>query len=235
MNLPVPRSKPIIGETRSLRGFKVKPRFEEVVRHLGNQPKAKPKPKVEQKIRVTEQIALDLNRPAAVYGIWRRNSLTRLELPSTWNQDADYIALAAVTISDALENEVSSLSSQGTLARATILDAYGSELAEVAADTIDAIICREASSLGLNAERRISPGYEDWPIEQQRPLFDALLPEDIGIHLSPSLIMIPKKSISFAKPLGAKLAEEDQQTRKQRCNYCDLTTCKHRKPRGDTR
>jgi hypothetical protein len=45
----------------------------------------------------------------------------------------------------------------------------------------------------------MSPGsLEDWPIEQQRPLFSLLgnVEASIGVKLNKSLLMIPRKSVS---------------------------------------
>jgi hypothetical protein len=46
---------------------------------------------------------------------------------------------------------------------------------------------------------RMNPGsLADWPIEEQRPLFTLLgnAQELIGVHLTPSLMMVPTKSVS---------------------------------------
>ena len=55
----------------------------------------------------------------------------------------------------------------------------------------------EAYHLGQIA--RMNPGsLADWPIEEQRPLFTLLgdVHEGIGVHLTPSLMMVPTKSVS---------------------------------------
>jgi len=46
---------------------------------------------------------------------------------------------------------------------------------------------------------RMNPGsLADWPIEEQRPLFTLLgnVQKIIGVHLTPSLMMVPTKSVS---------------------------------------
>ena len=56
---------------------------------------------------------------------------------------------------------------------------------------------REYYQLGQIA--RMNPGsLADWPIEEQRPLFTLLgnVQELIGVHLTPSLMMVPTKSVS---------------------------------------
>jgi hypothetical protein len=56
---------------------------------------------------------------------------------------------------------------------------------------------RDYHQLGQTA--RMNPGsLADWPIEEQRPLFALLgkVQELIGVHLTPSLMMVPTKSVS---------------------------------------
>jgi hypothetical protein len=55
------------------------------------------------------------------------------------------------------------------------------------------------SQFGLDQISYMSPGsLEDWPIEQQRPLFSLLgnVEASIGVKLNKSLLMIPRKSVS---------------------------------------
>lgn len=55
------------------------------------------------------------------------------------------------------------------------------------------------AQFGLDQISYMSPGsLEDWPIEQQRPLFSLLgdVEGSIGVKLNKSLLMIPRKSVS---------------------------------------
>jgi cobalamin-dependent methionine synthase I len=45
-------------------------------------------------------------------------------------------------------------------------------------------------------KRRFSPGYSDMSLEMQKKIFKLLKPENIGINLSPSCLMIPEKSVT---------------------------------------
>jgi hypothetical protein len=81
-------------------------------------------------------------------------------------------------------------------------------LARYWADTIKEVVLRCA--LGAVGEHlaekfrpgktsRMSPGsLEDWPIEEQRPLFSILGNTEgaVGVHLTDSLLMIPTRSVS---------------------------------------
>jgi hypothetical protein len=70
----------------------------------------------------------------------------------------------------------------------------------------------------------MSPGsLEDWPIEEQRPLF-ALLGEveaKLGVRLSDSLLMVPRKSVS-----GILFASEESFTS---CRLCPRERCHGRR------
>ena len=55
------------------------------------------------------------------------------------------------------------------------------------------------AQFGLDQISYMSPGsLEDWPIEQQRPLFSLFgdVEASIGVKLNKSLLMIPRKSVS---------------------------------------
>jgi hypothetical protein len=49
-----------------------------------------------------------------------------------------------------------------------------------------------------------SPGYCGWHISGQQKLFEFLKPEEIGIHLNKSFLMVPLKSISGVLVAGNK-------------------------------
>ena len=60
----------------------------------------------------------------------------------------------------------------------------------------------------LDVGCRISPGYGRWPLSAQKALFARLPHETLGVSLNPSMMMTPRKSISFALWLGAKSGAE---------------------------
>ncbi len=73
---------------------------------------------------------------------------------------------------------------------------------------------------GLGRTSTMSPGsLEDWPIYEQRPLFELLGdPEEaIGVRLSDSLLMIPSKSVSGIRFPVETTFESCQLCQRQRC------------------
>ena len=111
--------------------------------------------------------------------------------------DANRAAFFAATIGPKLEERVSSLSNDGEATRAVILDAIGSETADAVADrlhrTVLSILAEEAQ---CRVTPRFSPGYGDWPLTAQSDLIDLCGGVSIGISVTPSSLMIPRKSIS---------------------------------------
>jgi hypothetical protein len=108
------------------------------------------------------------------------------------------VAISVCTIGPLLEERVSEYSSAGELTRGLILDAAGSVLAEAVCDYANEKICADAGGRSLYTTCRVSPGYGRWKIEEQKVIFDLLPADSIGVILTKSFMMIPRKSVSFA-------------------------------------
>lgn len=63
-----------------------------------------------------------------------------------------------------------------------------------------------AGAEGLRLSRRLAPGYGDWPLEEQKPLFELFAGIDLPIRLLDSSAMMPKKSRSGLYGLGPAAA-----------------------------
>jgi hypothetical protein len=135
------------------------------------------------------------------------------------------VAFCICTIGPALENKVTELSESGKLLKAVILDSVGSVCAEATASFIDRIIADKAAEIKLKTSCRASPGYGDWNIKEQRSIFELLGGEQIGVTLSPSSMMIPRKSVSFAIDIAEKPARMRSENS---CRNCDMDTCAYR-------
>lgn len=112
------------------------------------------------------------------------------------------VVLFAVTAGSAIEAEVSRLMEEGEMAEAVMLDSIASEVAEGCAIYLNKLVRSDAHRRSLHLTPRFSPGFGDWPLERQRDLFVALDPSHIGIKLTESCVMIPRKSISALLGLG---------------------------------
>jgi len=120
------------------------------------------------------------------------------------------VALCVCTIGPELERSSAELISNNEMLQGFVMDAYGSEAAEEVAWQADAAIVETARKLNLWPSKRFSPGYGQWELEEQRYIFAMLPASDIGVELTETCMMIPRKSVSFRINL---YAEKEQTTR----------------------
>jgi cobalamin-dependent methionine synthase I len=135
------------------------------------------------------------------------------------------MAFCVCTIGPALEAEVTRLSGEGEMLKAVVLDAIGSVAAEAAAACVEARIAAEAAREGLKISCRASPGYGDWDVREQASIFRLLPAERIGVRLSETFMMSPRKSVSFAVHVAA---EPDRLRSENSCENCDRMDCRYR-------
>lgn len=171
-----------------------------------------------------EELSRKLAKPRGVYRILENLQLEELK----YLRDEGLSGLALCTIGPDLEDRVKQLMATGREPEGYVLDAVGSVAAEATADVVNAKICRWAAAHKLVATPRFSPGYSDWPLEEQRAIFRLLPAEKIGMRLNPSCMMIPRKSVSFAVTFQKETAGQKVETP---CERCGLENCPFRKRR----
>jgi hypothetical protein len=104
--------------------------------------------------------------------------------------------LMVCTLGPGIDEALDGLHSEGETTRALILDAIGSETAELLAESLNQSISQRAAKAGSPTRRRFSPGYVDWSLREQAKIFSLLEPESIGVTLTEAFMMVPQKSIS---------------------------------------
>jgi len=153
---------------------------------------------------------------------------------------AEGLVVGLVTAGPALEARASECLRAGDATSALLFDAAGSAAAEEAADRLGAVIvaelsgrnpalaAREAEQPGATApiSCRISPGHGSWKLGAQEALFSLLPAAEVGVALAPSLLMEPRKSLSFAMWLGA---DARPIAGLSGCARCGLPHCPYRK------
>ena len=110
--------------------------------------------------------------------------------------DCPRATILAVTIGPALEAEVERLDKAGEMTEAYLLEMVGGLMADYMADRVDERIDRDIKRAGFGGTMRFSPGYGDWPLDRQPLLHSLLGSERIGISVTESHIMLPRKSVS---------------------------------------
>lgn len=111
------------------------------------------------------------------------------------------------------------------MARAVILDACGSALVEQGCNEAERDIA--ARFPGLYLTDRFSPGYGDLPLSLQPAICELLdTARRVGIHVTPSFLMNPSKSVTAI--IG--LSDRPQMARIRGCAWCAMrNTCTLRK------
>lgn len=135
---------------------------------------------------------------------------------------ADHLNIALCTIGEELETSVEKMMNENPV-KAVALDGAGIAAVGKVSQTVEDIISKEACELNLSLGMRAQPGQEGWSIEQQRVVFSILPGEKIGMRLTESCLMIPRKSVSFVIPRGEALKDSvspcDFCTKRNRCDW----------------
>ncbi|MGX8704455.1 MAG: vitamin B12 dependent-methionine synthase activation domain-containing protein, partial [bacterium] len=144
--------------------------------------------------------------------------------------------LLAATLSSSVDTLLRQMSVTG-MAEAMAADALASAAVEQVLDLAEEEIFRSLAnaSLSESAETpavsehtfRFSPGYADFPLSVQPRFLEILdAPRRIGLTASPSLLLVPTKSVTCILGVGEHLPKE----RKKTCKDCTLGgNCSFRK------
>jgi hypothetical protein len=138
----------------------------------------------------------------------------------------EWLAAAVSTIGDRLERRAAELWESRELPLAAMLDSVGSGAVESLAEYVNDVLCQEAIPLGLPVTNRVSPGYGDWDVSQQKALFAICSGDAIGVSLNEACFMSPVKSISLLAAAGphAKVDHYFNQ-----CARCWMRACAYRR------
>lgn len=137
-------------------------------------------------------------------------------------------AVIAATVGEAIENQVTKFFAEGRYSFSVLLDAAATAAVEQTADAMEKNIKNEVQRQGLAMQWRFSPGYGDWPIQQQTDILRLAQGEAIGISLTSSMMLLPRKSLTAIIGLYHPAAATDckKQNKKQAsCQSCSKTDC----------
>ena len=141
----------------------------------------------------------------------------------------DKVVLLSATVGQEIEDKITSLFKEGKYALSLILDAAATSAVEQNADLMEKAIFEKVSRQGYKMKWRFSPGYGDWPIEQQPEMIRTSKADVIGVHLTESMMLEPRKSITAI--IGLYIIEGNctNEEQKHNCAACDKTDCIARK------
>ena len=143
-------------------------------------------------------------------------------------KDCEKIVCYIATLENGIEGEIQRLMDQMRLSEAYILDA----MASVAADTMVARFHQRMQDHYENKGRQVtlcfSPGYCDWPITDQKKLFNMFESQELDVELTDSCFMQPRKSISGV--FGITLSDSNPKEQSYNpCLECDRQDCSARR------
>jgi len=137
--------------------------------------------------------------------------------------EAKELAVVVCTIGPKLEKQVTNFFKQNEPLRGVLLDGVGSAAVDSLTEEVCKFMTAEASSRGYQASSPISPGMPGLPITEQWQLFNIVPAREIGVSLTSSGIMVPRKSASMVIGIGPQMATW---TRAEVCAHCSLReTC----------
>ncbi len=179
---------------KRIENLKIEFNEQRILRLIGYKKKSHEIKEPTKKLIAEEKKKLEyLLHPASIYTILDYDETNKHPV----FKDAEKVALCLCTIGPDLENEINQLMEKNEMVRALILDSLGSEAAEEVAIQSDRRLADIAKKMSLWPSKRYSPGYGKWDIKEQKYIFQVLPGEDIGVRLTDSCMMIPRKSVSF--------------------------------------
>jgi hypothetical protein len=152
----------------------------------------------------------------------------RLAIPGTGERwgPVEHVAAAVCTLGEALERRVAALWDARELPLASMLDSVGSGAVESLAEYVNDVLCQQGLAAGLAVTNRISPGYADWDVAEQRALFRLCPGAPAGVTLNEACFMTPGKSISLLVGAGARARVDHYFSQ---CARCWMRDCGYRR------
>ncbi len=106
-----------------------------------------------------------------------------------------------------------------------ILDSAASIAVESAAQHFQKLIEEKVNGQGQTS-LRYSPGYCDWPLSEQKKIFEILPHEKFDINLSDTFLMSPLKSITGIIGIASNCSEDFV---KSTCELCNKIHCQYKR------
>jgi hypothetical protein len=138
----------------------------------------------------------------------------------------EHLAVAVCTIGDALERRVAELWEARELPLASMLDSVGSGAVESLAEYVNDVLCQHGLGAGLRVTNRVSPGYGDWDVAEQRLVFELCPGAPAGVTLNEACFMTPGKSISLLAGAGTAARVDHYFSQ---CARCWMRDCAYRR------
>lgn len=139
---------------------------------------------------------------------------------------ATEIVILLATIGDSIEKMASKAMACGDSLEGYLFDRIGSIAVESLAENLEKALRESVSKDNHSLSIRYSPGYCNWPIEEQYKLEKLIDFSAAGITLTDKCLMVPMKSISAICGIGPKSVFHKKGTP---CSMCELKSCDYRR------
>jgi hypothetical protein len=212
----------------------------EILRREGLGGKVRVRPEVETIIRelVDSARATHLVEPLMAYEIYPITELTHDKVSLDGGREvsgtllppllarADELAIAVITIGPALEKRVTEYNNNKEPLRAILLDGIGSAAVDSLTQEACAYISHQADSRGYQVGSPVNPGMPGLALTEQWPLLEMVPAGKIGVSLTSSGVMVPRKSTSMLIGIGKQMTVWSRAEVCERCNLGE--TCPYR-------
>lgn len=140
-------------------------------------------------------------------------------------------AVKGVGQEEVMDNRTAEYSEAGKIMEAFIIDAVGTAYIVKSAMAALAKIEEKYHSNNLQTTFPMGPGHSYWrKMEDMRTIFEILRPERVGLRLTESNLISPRKSVAMVFGAGSKLPDFRG---KSHCDFCNLQNdCKMRTGSG---
>jgi hypothetical protein len=212
----------------------------EVLRRQGLGGGTKVRPEI--KILIQELLAslkkARLLEPAAAYEYYTVSSMNGSQISLEGDKaihgplipaifpEAKELAVLLCTIGPRLEKQVTDYSKSGETMRGMILDGIGSTAVDMLALEVLRCLANEVSSRGYEISSPVNPGMPGFPLTEQWNLLGLVNADEIGVSLTASGVLVPRKSTSMVIGIGPKMT---RWTQAEVCARCSLRETCHYK------
>jgi len=137
--------------------------------------------------------------------------------------EAKKLVPVVITIGPKLEQQVTEYSRSGETLRGMILDGIGSAAVDSLVPAVLRLVDSEVSYRGYQISSPVNPGMPGFPLTEQWNLLGLVKADEIGVGLTASGVLVPRKSTSMVIGIGPQMTKW---TQAEVCARCSLReTC----------
>jgi hypothetical protein len=140
--------------------------------------------------------------------------------------EAKELAVILCTIGPRLEKQVTDYSKNGAVLQGMTLDGIGSAAVDKLVSEVLRLIATEVSSRGYEISSPVNPGMPGFPLIEQWNLLRLVNADEIGVRLTASGVLVPRKSTSMVMGIGPQMT---RWTQAEVCARCSLRETCHYK------